>query len=176
MIGNGAALAPPRYNWTMKRSMLQRAIELAVAAHADMEDPPGEPYILHPMRVMARFDDHDLMAVAVLHDTVERAGVTAAQLRAAGLPKGVVRAVERLTHRKGTTYADYVVALSADALARQVKMADLLDNADLRYVDFPPAKPKKGTRRVVRYALSYQFLAGRLSEKAYRRLMKDAES
>ena len=160
----------------MKPSMLQRAIDLAVAAHAGMEDPPGEPYILHPMRVMGRFDDHELMAVAILHDTIERAGVTAARLRAAGLPKRVIQAVERLTHEKDTTYADYVVALSTDDLARQVKAADLLDNADLRYIDFPPAKPKKGTRRAVRYVLSYQFLTGRLTEKTYRRLMKDAEN
>ena len=143
---------------------LDERAALAVAAHADMEDPPGEPYILHPMRVMARFEDHDLMAVAILHDTIERAGVTAAQLRAAGMPKKVVRAVQRLTHDKATTYADYVVALSSDPLARAVKIADLQDNADLRHADFPPSKPKKGARRVVRYVLSQQFLTGRLSD------------
>lgn len=155
---------------------LQRAIDLAVAAHRDAEDPPGEPYILHPMRVMARFADHTTMSVAVLHDTIERGGVTAKDLRKAGISAKVVRAVTLLTHEKQTTYADYVVRLAEHSLAAAVKAADLLDNADLRYVDFPEKKPKKGTRRVVRYALSYRFLTGTLGEREYRRLMKDAES
>ncbi|HEX8323997.1 MAG TPA: hypothetical protein VF595_08785 [Tepidisphaeraceae bacterium] len=157
---------------------LQRAIDLAVAAHRDAEDPPGEPYILHPMRVMLRFPATQplLQAVAILHDTMERAGLTAEDLREARLPHAVIKAVVRLTHEKGTPYADYVVRLAKNPLARAVKMADLADNADLRHVDFPHKKPRKGTRRVVRYVLSHQFLTGRLSEHDYRRLMKEAEN
>jgi (p)ppGpp synthase/HD superfamily hydrolase len=157
-------------------SFLQRAIDLAVAAHRDMEDPPGDPYILHPLRVMMRFEEPLLQAAAVLHDTIERAGLTAADFRRAGLPEKVLRSVQLLTHDKKTTYADYVVRLSKDKMARAVKIADLMDNADLRYVDFPPGKPKKGTRRVVRYALSHAFLTGRIAVKEYRRLMKNAEN
>ena len=160
----------------MTGKQLQRAIDLAVAAHRGTEDPPGEPYILHPMRVMQRFDDPTLMAVAILHDTLERTKLTADDLLDGGMPNKVVKAVERLTHRDGVTYADYVVALKADPLARAVKLADLLDNADLRYVDFPEAKPKKGRRRVTRYAVSYRFLADAVDEKTYRRLMRDAEN
>lgn len=157
-------------------TILQRAIDLAVAAHRDMEDPPGEPYILHPMRVMQKFDDPKLQAVAILHDTIERAGVTTADLKKAKLPKEVIRAVGLLTHDKKTLYADYVVRLSKDKFARAVKIADLMDNADLRYVDFSQKKPKKGTRRVVRYVLSHQFLSGRLNQRDYLRLMKGAEN
>ncbi|MDB5296512.1 MAG: metal-dependent phosphohydrolase sub domain protein, partial [Phycisphaerales bacterium] len=86
-------------------TLLQKAIDLAVAAHRGAEDPPGEPYIVHPMRVLlavsqAADDDQDehLRCVAILHDTVERAGVTLAGLRAAGMQPPVVRAVELLTH------------------------------------------------------------------------------
>ena len=159
----------------MNGHLLQRAIDLAVKAHRDMEDPPGEPYILHPMRVMLRFSDPTLQAVAILHDVIERAGVSAAQLAEAGLPTKVIRAVGLLTHDKQTTYADYVVCLRKNDLACAVKMADLTDNADLRYIDFPSDKPGKGKRRATRYVLSYQFLDGRLSEEDYRRLMKKAE-
>ena len=160
----------------MSLTYLQRAIDIAVAAHRSMEDPPGEPYILHPMRVMQKFSDHELMAVAILHDTIERAGVSADDLRDAGLSKEVVHAVELLTHREGVSYADYVVALKPDRLARAVKIADLQDNADLRNVDIRPAKPKKSRRRVLRYALSYKFLTDELSESDYRDLMKLAEN
>lgn len=155
---------------------LQRAIDVAVAAHRSAEDPPGEPYILHPMRVMLRFEERRLQTVAILHDTIERGGVSADDLRAAGMSKAVVRAVELLTHRDGVSYADYVIKLANDSLARAVKIADLLDNADLRYVDVRADKPKKSRRRVLRYALSYKFLNNQMSEDDYARLMKDAEN
>ena len=47
-------------------SNLHRAIELAVAAHAGQDDPPGEPYILHPMRVMKNMVSKDEKIVAAL--------------------------------------------------------------------------------------------------------------
>ena len=155
---------------------LQRAIDLAVAAHRKMEDPPGEPYILHPMRVMQRFDDHELMAVAILHDTMERAGVTKDQLEDAGIDPAIIKAVQLLTHDATTSYADYVIRLQSNRLAKAVKIADLMDNADLRYVDMRADKQKKDRRRVVRYALSYKYLAGQMKKSDYRRLMKHAEN
>ena len=33
-------------------NLLQKAIDLAVAAHRESEDPAGEPYVVHVMRVM----------------------------------------------------------------------------------------------------------------------------
>ena len=82
----------------MKRGLLQRAIDLAVSAHRGAEDPPGEPYILHPMRVMLRFDDAKTMAVAIRDATTagwraRRAGRIARRTHAlastpdAGLPQ-----------------------------------------------------------------------------------------
>jgi len=159
----------------MSLTHLQRAIDIAVAAHRNMEDPPGEPYILHPMRVMLRFADPELMTVAILHDTIERAGVTADDLRDAGLSEEVIAAVELLTHREGVSYADYVVTLKPNKLARPVKMADLQDNADLRHVDIRADKPRKSRHRTARYAFSYKFLNDELSEDEYRSLMSKAE-
>src|SRR5688572_18290512 len=117
-------------------TLLQKAIDLAVKAHAGQEDPPGEPYIVHPLRVMLAVsqgdDDHQnelLRCVAVLHDAVERGGMRPVTLRKAGMPAPVVKAVKLLTHDNGGSYAKYVIRLKADALARAVKIADLLDNA-----------------------------------------------
>ncbi|HEX8339496.1 MAG TPA: hypothetical protein VF624_01175 [Tepidisphaeraceae bacterium] len=159
----------------MSTTPLQRAIELAVLAHRDAEGPRGEPYVLHPMRVMLRFDDPESRAAAVLHDTIERGGITIGALRKADVGDAVIRAVVLLTHDQTSTYADYVVRLKKNRLARAVKIADLLDNADLRHVDVRAAKPKKSARRVMRYALSYKYLTGSIGERDYRRLMKDAE-
>jgi (p)ppGpp synthase/HD superfamily hydrolase len=163
--------------------LLQKAIELAVKSHRGAEDPPGEPYVVHPLRVMLavshqRDDAHQdeaLRCVAVLHDTIERAGLTRADLRAAGMPPKVVRAVELLTHRDDQSYADYVVKLKPDPLTRAVKIADLLDNADLRHVTFRPGKEEKDVPRLVRYAASYKFLTDQIDEKAYRKLMRLGE-
>src|SRR5215510_13911748 len=92
---------------------LQRAIELAVQAHKDQEDPPGEPYILHPMRVMLSLPegDHPLRMVGILHDAVERGSLTLRRLRKERFAKEVVRGVELMTRTKNVSYADYVVRL-----------------------------------------------------------------
>lgn len=162
--------------------LLQAAISLATKAHEGHEDPPGLPYILHPMRVMlslareddARLDEH-LLCVAVLHDVAERAGVKARELEAAGMPRAVVRAVQLLTHDPDDAYADYVIRLARDGLARRVKLADLMDNADLRRVTFRAGKAKKDSRRVVRYAASYKFLTGQMTAREYKAAMARAE-
>ena len=162
-------------------TLLHKAIELAVRAHSGKEDPPGEPYILHPMRVLLSLSKGDdsqqreqLRCVAILHDTMERSDLSAGDLRAAGMPEAVVRAVQLLTHDPKTRYVDYVIRLKPDRLARLVKIADLLDNADLRHLTFRPDK-RKDRKRVIRYAASYKLLTDQMGEKAYRRIMKNAE-
>ena len=162
-------------------ALLQKAIELAVRAHSGAEDPPGEPYILHPMRVLQAVSSGDdshqheqLRCVAILHDTMERGDLTAGDLRAAGMPEAVIRAVQLLTHDPKTKYVDYVIRLKPDRMARLVKIADLLDNADLRHITFRPDK-RKDRKRAIRYAASYKFLTDQIGEKAYRRVMKHGE-
>jgi len=162
-------------------SLLQKAIDLAVRAHRDSEDPPGEPYIIHPMRVMLKVSqtedahqDEQLRCVAILHDTLERTDLKVDDLKEAGMPKEVVQAVRLLTHDDDVSFSDYVIKLRPDRLARAVKIADLMDNADLRHVTFRPEK-NKDRKRVIRYAASYKFLTDQMSEEEYRRAMKDAE-
>ena len=160
---------------------MQKAIDLAVKAHRNAEDPPGEPYIVHPMRVLLAVSqrddagqDEELRCVAILHDTLERTKTTVSDLKAAGMPKDVVRAVQLLTHRGNETYADYIVKLKCDRLARRVKIADLLDNADLRRVTFRAGKGRD-RKRIIRYAASYKFLTDQMTENQYRRAMKHGE-
>ena len=52
-------------------STLQRAISIAVEAHEGQIDKGGNPYILHPLRVMMSLRTVDEMIVGVLHDVVE---------------------------------------------------------------------------------------------------------
>lgn len=66
--------------------LLDRAIVFAVRAHAGMERKgKGFPYIVHPMEaveiVATMTSDQELLAAAVLHDTVEDTDVTVEQIR-----------------------------------------------------------------------------------------------
>lgn len=67
-------------------SLLDRAIVFAVKAHAGTERRgKGFPYIVHPMEAMEIVStitpDQELLAAAVLHDTVEDTDVTEEQIR-----------------------------------------------------------------------------------------------
>ena len=109
------------------------AIALAALAHAGQPDKgrPSLPYVTHPIRVMATFDDPILQMIAVLHDVVEDTPVTLDDLRAKGAPARVVDAVALLTHEdKSAPREDYLrrICTNADALA--VKRADNADNSD----------------------------------------------
>lgn len=68
-------------------SFIDKAIIFAVKAHANTERRgKGFPYIIHPLEaleiVSTMTSDRDLLAAAVLHDTVEDTEVTLEQLRA----------------------------------------------------------------------------------------------
>ena len=57
-------------------STLEKAIEIASLAHAGVLDKQGQPYILHPLRVMLNVRGLVAQVVAVLHDVVEDTDVT----------------------------------------------------------------------------------------------------
>ncbi|MBR6314601.1 MAG: bifunctional (p)ppGpp synthetase/guanosine-3',5'-bis(diphosphate) 3'-pyrophosphohydrolase [Clostridia bacterium] len=59
----------------MQYSVLEQAIRFAVDAHAGQKRKDGSPFILHPLEdaaiVSTLTDDLEVIAAAVLHDTVE---------------------------------------------------------------------------------------------------------
>ena len=116
---------------------LERAIAIAAAAHAGQVDKAGQPYILHPLRVMLRLtSEHERMA-AVLHDVVEDSGVSLAQLIAEGFPHEVVSAVEALTKQAGESRIQAAHRVAANAVGRAVKLADNAENMDLGRIPNP---------------------------------------
>src|SRR5687767_2629355 len=84
-------------------STLERAIAIAAQAHAGQVDKAGQPYILHPLRVMLRLATEEERIVGVLHDVVEDTPVSLQQLRDEGFSESVLSAVEALTKRDGET-------------------------------------------------------------------------
>ncbi|WP_426319402.1 HD domain-containing protein [Pseudoduganella sp. R-43] len=121
-------------------STLERAIEIAAAAHAGQADKAGQPYILHPLRVMLRVSTNDERMAAVLHDVVEDTPVTLAQLTEAGLPVEVVEAIEALTKRPGETRMQAAARAALNPIARVVKLADNAENMDLSRIANPTEK------------------------------------
>jgi len=150
---------------------LEKAISIAVSAHAGQLDKDGAPYITHPLRVMAAVEGEDAKIVGVLHDVVEDTAVTIDDLRRGGFSEDLLVGVECVTHRRDVPYADYVVRCKNHPLARQVKLADLADNSRPERVLLRADRIDRDLARIHRYILSYKFLIDRLSESEYRSLM-----
>nr|WP_111298521.1 HD domain-containing protein [Paracoccus saliphilus] len=116
---------------------LERAIEIAAKAHRGQRDKAGEPFILHPLRVMHACSTEAERVVAVLHDLIEDSEWTLEDLRREGLAEDLVAAVDAMTRRKGESYADFVDRAARNPIARTVKVADLRDNLDMTRIANP---------------------------------------
>jgi (p)ppGpp synthase/HD superfamily hydrolase len=136
-------------------SGLEDAISLAVEAHRGQKDKAGQPYILHPLRVMMRLETDEERTVAILHDVVEDTPWTLERLRGRGYPEGVLAALDALTRREGETYEAFIERLRPHALARRVKLADLEDNMDVRRL---AAVTPKDAERLARYRAAWTRL------------------
>src|SRR4051812_45045384 len=110
---------------------LERAIQIAAAAHAGQVDKAGQPYILHPLRIMLAVKTTDERIAAVLHDVVEDTSITPAELAAEGFSADVIDAVDALTKRHGEDRLTAARRAAANPVARVVKLADNTDNMDL---------------------------------------------
>ena len=138
-----------------KKNLLARAIEIAASAHAAQVDKGGAPYELHPLRMMLRMRSETAMMAAVLHDVVEDTPWTPEKLRAEGIPEEVLEAVACLTRRPGEDYADFIERAGTNPVAREVKLADLEDNMDLKRIPEPGAKDFE---RLAKYRRSWATL------------------
>ena len=137
-------------NNTLPPGSLERAIEIALIAHAGQTDKAGAPYILHPLRVMLAQKTEAARIAAVLHDVVEDGdGWTLERLRAEGFSPEVLEAVAAVTKRPEEegkdleTYLAFVRRAAAHPVGRLVKRADLLDNCDLSRIAQPTEKDYK---------------------------------
>lgn len=112
--------------------MLEQGMIVAAKAHMGQLDKGGQPYILHPVRVMLQCKTIEEKTVALLHDVLEDTPVTVADLRQAGFPEEVVDAVVCLTKGEQEDYMAYIERVCNNPLAMGVKLADLADNMDLK--------------------------------------------
>ena len=109
---------------------LDRALRVATEAHRGQKDRYGDPFLLHPLRVMLRCRTEEERIVALLHDVVEKSAWTLDDLKRQGFSAEVIAAVEDLTKREGEPYLEYITRARGGTLAREVKRADLQDHMD----------------------------------------------
>jgi hypothetical protein len=103
----------------------------------------GDPVIDHVERVAAAVPA-DARATALLHDLFERCPTAGRRLRAEGLSRTELEALELLTHAPDEPYEVYVRRIAdapgpAGRLARTVKLADLEDH--LAHPSIPATAP-----------------------------------
>lgn len=102
--------------------MYNEAIKIALKAHDGQYRKDGKtPYIIHPIRVANYFKDDLKKTIAILHDVCEDTNQDLSMF-----PKEVTDILELLT--KGSDYMEYIKRLSKNKIAREIKVADIVDN------------------------------------------------
>ncbi len=117
--------------------MLDKAIHIAAKAHEGQRDKAGQPYILHPLRVMFTLRNENERICAVLHDVIEDTDISLEYLKEAGFSEEILTALEALTKRAGESYDDFIDRVVKNKIASKVKLADLTDNMDLSRLPNP---------------------------------------
>ncbi|MCW8901493.1 MAG: GTP pyrophosphokinase [Gammaproteobacteria bacterium] len=136
-------------------SSVDKAIEIAVHAHSGQLDKAGKPYILHPLRIMLKFQNELEQITAVLHDVIEDSELSIKDLESHGFHASVLRAIDCLTKRYNEEYIDFIVRVSADDLATKIKIADLKDNMELTRL---PSVEDEDLLRVQKYKKALNIL------------------
>ncbi len=146
-----------------KGEMLSKAILIATNAHHGQFDRGGNPYILHPLKVLhyLNSNDEELMCIAVLHDVIEDSDVTYKDLVNAGMSGRVIAGVKALTKVPGQTYEEYKQEVFDNIDAMQVKQKDLRHNTDIRRLK---GVTEKDIARMVKYQTFYVEIEAKLAE------------
>ena len=112
---------------------LHRAIEIALDAHKNVSDKGGNPYILHPLRLMLQMDSEEEMIVAILHDVVEDSEKWSFdKLKEEGFSKKIINSLRSVTkENKNEDYEKFIDRSIKDKIGRKVKIADISDNLDI---------------------------------------------
>lgn len=138
--------------------ILDRAKEIAKAAHEGQVDKAGKPYIEHPMRVMKMGKTVAEKIAGVLHDVVEDSEWTFEMLEKEGIPKDVMDALRCVTKlSEDEDYDHFIARVKTNPLAVKVKLNDLKDNMDITRLD---QVTEKDLARLNKYIRAYKQLTG----------------
>ena len=149
---------------------LEKAIKIAVEAHTGQVNKGGNPYILHPLRVMLSLDSEEERIVGVLHDVVEDCeGWSWERLKAEGCCEEIIEALQSVSKtpeeeaeyrslpedEKLGHYLEFIQRAKANKIGRQVKAADIRDNLDITRID---NMAERDLNRLNRYKAALKIL------------------
>lgn len=135
--------------------LFDKAAEIALRAHQGQTDKAGKPYIGHVTRVSSRCHTSSAKVVALLHDVLEDTDTTPEDLLHQGFPQDIIDCLLLMTRQDGQDYEEYVRRLSANPVCREVKIADLEDNMDIRRL---PSLKERDLLRIQKYHKAWKFL------------------
>ncbi|MEN9966786.1 MAG: hypothetical protein RL036_19 [Actinomycetota bacterium] len=156
------------------------------AAHAFQLDKAGKPYAGHPRRVATNVKSHPnfealsqsekstVVSAAWLHDVVEDSGTNGFPRIGFGFLFGKriepesLRVIELLTRPEDTSpqaQDAYCQAISANPLAKMVKLADIADNLNEQRLALLPKETQDKARE--KYAHALDALEATTSERAW---------
>ena len=151
---------------------LEKAIKIAVEAHTGQVDKGGNPYILHPLRVMLSLNSEEERIVGVLHDVVEDCeGWTWERLIDQGCSDEIIKALQSVSktpeeeaeykslpeNEKLDHYLMFIKRAKANKIGRSVKAADIRDNLDISRID---DVTERDINRLNRYKAALKKLNG----------------
>ena len=147
------------YNPALNRARLRSAFDYARTKHEGQLRKDGSPFVTHPLEVAHNCAemglDEDSLIAALLHDTIEDTSVTVEELRGQGFPEDILAAVQAVTKREGESYELFIRRAAGNAIGREVKMADLEDNMDIRRLD---EIKDEDVNRLRKYLSSWHYL------------------
>ena len=131
-----------------------KALELCTEKHAGQVDKAGKPYLGHIARVAGEFYDEKAI-VALLHDIVEDTDVNPGELLQKGFTKEIVDAVVAITKKENESYESFIERVGKNKMAREVKIADLEDNMNIRRL---PRISEEDMVRLNNYLTAWRYL------------------
>jgi (p)ppGpp synthase/HD superfamily hydrolase len=133
-----------------KGTLLNKMLVLATTKHSGQFDKGGNPYILHPLKVMyyLKSDDEELNCIGLGHDLFEDTDVTRHMLHEMGFTDRVIAGITALTKVPGETHEEYKARVKSNPDAVKVKMCDLRHNSDIRRLK---GVTEKDVKRIAKY-------------------------
>ena len=107
---------------------LHKAITIACEAHQGQSSINGEPYILHPLRLLIKAKSNEERIIAILHDVIEKTNISLADLKNKGFDQNIISSIDSLSRKRGESYVDYIGRLMQNRISVKIKLLDLADN------------------------------------------------
>ncbi|SHO59172.1 GTP pyrophosphokinase [Vibrio quintilis] len=131
-----------------KKNSLDLAIQIATQAHSGQIDKAGQPYVLHPLRVMFQFDSEKERIVAVLHDVIEDSDMSLSEIKCCGFSDEITEALDCLSRKQAESYDDFIDRILTNKLACIIKIEDIKDNLNVTRLN---KLQEKDLKRIYKY-------------------------